>query len=59
MIERIEPGEAESASPRLLYDVWEPTGMEEIRVRLEKDAALGLPILAGKMGVGAPAGGGQ
>ena len=33
--------------------------MEEIRVRLEKDAALGLPILAGKMGVGAPAGGGQ
>lgn len=59
VIERIEPGEAESASPRLLYDVWEPTGMEEIRVRLEKDAALGLPILAGKMGVGAPAGGGQ
>ena len=55
----IEPGDGRVPSSRLIYDVWEPADLEDIRARLRSDAALGLPILADKLGLKAPAGGGQ
>ena len=55
----IQPGEGQDASPRLIYDVWEPMDMQSIQDRLTKDAALGLPVLADKLGVNTPAEQGQ
>lgn len=56
VLDSIDAANGKEPSPRLMYDVWEPSGMEEIRVRLAKDAALGLPVLASKVGAGAPEG---
>lgn len=55
----IAPGDGQVPSPRLIYDVWEPSDMQDIRDRLRRAAALGLPVLADKLGVEAPAGGEQ
>ena len=52
----IEPGDGRVPSSRLIYDVWEPADLEDIRARLRSDAALGLPILADKLGPRSPAG---
>ena len=35
----IEPAEGQASSPRLVYDLWEPAEMQEIRDRLRRDAA--------------------
>jgi tetratricopeptide (TPR) repeat protein len=56
VLDSIDAANGKEPSPRLMYDVWEPSGMEEIRVRLAQDAALGLPVLASKVGAGAPEG---
>jgi thioredoxin-like negative regulator of GroEL len=50
----IEPSDEQVSSPRLIYDVWEPADMQDIRTRLRNDAALGLPILGDKLGARAP-----
>jgi len=59
LVGRIDPGNGQRASPRLMYDVWEPTGMQDIRARLWKDAAAALPLLAEKLNVPAPEGWGE
>ena len=59
VLEDIDAANGQEPSPRLTYDVWEPDDMEEIRGRLAKDAASGLPVLAGKMGDPAPEGWGE
>ena len=56
VLEDIDAANGQEPSPRLTYDVWEPDDMEEIRGRLAKDAASGLPVLAGKLGDPAPEG---
>lgn len=55
----IAPGDGQVPSPRLIYDVWEPADMQDIRDRLRSDAALGLPVLADRLAARAPAGGQQ
>jgi len=59
VLKAIEPGSEQVPSPRLTYDVWEPPNMQDIRDRLRNDAALGLPVLAAKLGAKDQAGWGQ
>lgn len=56
VLKSIEVADGQEPSPRLAYDVWEPNDLEAIRVRLAKDAELGLPVLASKVGARAPEG---
>ena len=56
VLKTIDAARGQQPSPRLVYDVWEPTELQETRERLRNDAASGLPILAERVGARAPGG---